>query len=100
MTRVVVPISLPSRLDRRIEKEVKQGRFASKSEYIRDAVRESLDRAEIAAERKKNPKFYAKLDRELQKSLEAVEKGEYYGPFDTVEEGFKFLNSYRKKSRK
>lgn len=100
MTRVIVPISLPRDLNLRIKKQIKRNGFASKSEYFRDLAREDLDRAEIAAERKKNPKFYAKLDRELQKSLEAVEKGEYYGPFDTVEEGFKFLNSYRKKSRK
>lgn len=100
MARVIVPISLPKGLNLKIEKQLKKRGYASKSEYFRDLVREALDRAELEAERKKHPQFYAKLDRELRESLEAVERGEYYGPFDTAEEGMKFLDSYGIKNKK
>ena len=37
--RNIVSISLPKQLDEIIEKEVKTGRFASKSEFIRSLIR-------------------------------------------------------------
>jgi Ribbon-helix-helix protein, copG family. len=37
--RNIVSISLPKQLDEQIEKEVKTGKFASKSEFIRSLVR-------------------------------------------------------------
>jgi Arc/MetJ-type ribon-helix-helix transcriptional regulator len=92
MARVVVPISLPKDLNLKIEKQIKKRGYASKSEYFRDLARESLDRLELEEERKKYPKFYAKLDRELKKGLKAIDKGEYSGPF-TAKEARKFLAS-------
>ena len=94
-----MPISLPKDLNFKIEKRFKKRGYASKSEYLRDLAREDLDKAELEAERKKHPEFYAKLDRWLQESIEAVEKGEYHGPFDSAEEGINFLNSYRVKKK-
>lgn len=41
--RKVVNISLPEELNNLVEKEVKSGRFASKSEFIRDLLREWLE---------------------------------------------------------
>jgi Predicted transcriptional regulators containing the CopG/Arc/MetJ DNA-binding domain len=37
--RNVVTISLPKQLDEQIEKEVKTGKFASKSEFVRCLIR-------------------------------------------------------------
>ncbi len=37
--RNIVSISLPKELDEQIEKEVKTGRFASKSEFVRCLIR-------------------------------------------------------------
>jgi len=37
--RNIVSISLPRQLDEQIEKEVKTGKFASKSEFIRSLIR-------------------------------------------------------------
>ncbi|MCU0653551.1 MAG: ribbon-helix-helix domain-containing protein [Candidatus Pacebacteria bacterium] len=37
--RNIVTISLPEQLDKEIEKEVKSGKFASKSEFIRSLIR-------------------------------------------------------------
>lgn len=37
--RNIVTISLPKQLDEQIEKEVKTGKFASKSEFIRSLIR-------------------------------------------------------------
>jgi len=37
--RNIVTISLPKELDEQIEKEVKTGRFASKSEFVRCLIR-------------------------------------------------------------
>jgi putative addiction module CopG family antidote len=37
--RNIVSISLPKQLDEQIEKEVKTGNFASKSEFIRSLIR-------------------------------------------------------------
>lgn len=100
MTRVIVPISLPRDLDLRIKRQIKKNGFASKSEYFRDLARENLDRLELEKERKKHPKFYAKLDRDLMESIKQYEQGKYYGPFETAEEGIKFLHSHRPKMAK
>ena len=37
--RNIVTISLPKQLDEQIEKEVKTGKFASKSEFVRCLIR-------------------------------------------------------------
>ena len=58
--RNVVSISLPKQLDEQIEKEVKTGRFASKSEFIRSLIR--LWQEE-------------KLFRELERGREEIEAG-------------------------
>ena len=53
--RNIVSISLPKQLDEQIEKEVKTGKFASKSEFIRSLIRlwqeEKLARDIAASER-------------------------------------------------
>lgn len=42
---------------------------------------------------KKHEKFYEKLDKDLTKAIRECEEGKCYGPFETVEEGRKFLES-------
>ena len=42
---------------------------------------------------KKHERFYAKLDQELTERLKDCESGKCYGPFETVEEGKRFLES-------
>lgn len=42
---------------------------------------------------KKHEKFYEKLDEELTKALKECEEGKCYGPFETIEEGKRFLES-------
>ena len=46
MSRVVVPLSLPR------EKRIKSGKYSSKSEYVRDLVREDLLLSELDESRK------------------------------------------------
>jgi Arc/MetJ-type ribon-helix-helix transcriptional regulator len=52
MSRVIVPLSLPIKLNLAIEKRVKNGKYASKSEYVRDLVREDLLLSELEESRK------------------------------------------------
>ena len=54
--RNIINISLPKELVREVEKEVKKGRFASKSEYFRHLVRvkKAADDIEKAREDWKN----------------------------------------------
>ena len=92
-----MPISLPKALDRKIEKQVRNGDYASKSEYLRELAREDLDRTETELERKKHSKFYTKLDRDLFESIKQYKQGKFYGPFKTAEDGIKFLHSRRPK---
>lgn len=42
---------------------------------------------------KKHEKFYEKLDKELTECLREYKKGRYHGPFETIEEGKRFLES-------
>lgn len=52
MSRVVVPLSLPGKLNLAIERRVKNGKYASKSEYVRDLVREDLLLSELEDSRR------------------------------------------------
>jgi len=45
---------------------------------------------------KRHEKFYSHLDKELTATLREVNEGKVVGPFNTAEEGIKFLNSRRK----
>ena len=42
---------------------------------------------------KKHERFYKKLDQELTERLKDYKKGKYHGPFETIEEGKRFLES-------
>lgn len=82
MTRVIIPISLPKELNLQIEKKVKQGHYASKSEYVRKVIREDLA-WKMEFER------YEK--RAIAEGLKAIERGEYSKPFKNAKDAIKFL---------
>lgn len=48
----------------------------------------------------KKRKFYTELDKDLDKAIRDYQTGKYYGPFDSVEESKKFLESRSKKKVK
>lgn len=82
MTRVVVPISLPKELARKIERRVKIGDYASKSEYIRKAVRESLAWESDIAKHEK---------RAIQAGLRDLKKDRISKAFSDAGETIKYL---------
>ena len=63
--RNIINISLPESLAREVEKEVKLGKFASKSEYIRHVLREYKLAKELEADRKEFAKGKGKVLRSL-----------------------------------
>lgn len=79
-----MPISLPKELNLEVEKKVKQGHYASKSEYIREVVREDL------ALKKK---FDRQERRIIAKGLKAVREGRVSKVFDNPKEMIKYLRS-------
>lgn len=83
MTRVVVPISLPKELNLQIEKKVKQGHYASKSEYVRKVIREDL------AWKKK---FERHEKRVIAEGLKAIGEGRVSKAFNS-REVIKYLRS-------
>ncbi len=66
--RNIVTISLPKQLDEQIEKEVKDGRFASKSEFIRSLIRLWQEEQVLKDLRQSKKEIAAGLGKEL-KSL-------------------------------
>lgn len=77
-----MPISLPKELACKIERRVKLGDYASKSEYIRQAVRESLAwESEIAQHEK----------RAIQAGLTDIKKGRVSKTFSDAGEMIKYL---------
>lgn len=45
--RTIINISLPEVLNREIEKAVKKGRYSTKSEFLRELIREKLEEEDI-----------------------------------------------------
>lgn len=66
--RNIVTISLPKQLDEQIEKEVKTGKFASKSEFIRSLIRLWQEEQVLKDLRQSKKEIAAGLGKEL-KSL-------------------------------
>ncbi|MBI2450441.1 MAG: ribbon-helix-helix protein, CopG family [Candidatus Nealsonbacteria bacterium] len=52
--RTIINISLPEMLNREIEKAMRRGRYSTKSEFLRELVREKLEEEDIAAQIKKS----------------------------------------------
>ena len=59
--RNVINISLPSQMAKRVEKEVKRGKFASTSEYFRHLLRASELVEELRKSRASFPRGWKKL---------------------------------------
>ena len=58
--RTIINISLPEQLDREIEKVMKKGRYSTKSEFLRELVREKLEEEDILVQiRKSEAEFRA-----------------------------------------
>jgi putative addiction module CopG family antidote len=66
--RNIVTISLPKQLDEQIEKEVKSGKFASKSEFVRCLIRLWQEEQVLKDLRESKKEIAAGLAKEL-KSL-------------------------------
>lgn len=47
--REVINISLPKELDREIEKIIKRGRYSTKSEFLRELIRERIAEESLLA---------------------------------------------------
>ena len=76
---MTMSVDLPEGLEREIDSEVGKGRYKSKSEFIRDAVRRLLD--------ERNKIDHKMLSREAQRRIdEARETGEEYSSEEVKEE--------------
>ncbi|MFB6158660.1 MAG: type II toxin-antitoxin system ParD family antitoxin [Candidatus Nanohalobium sp.] len=75
---MTMSVDLPGGLEREIDSEVGKGRYKSKSEFIRDAVRRLLD--------ERNKIEYRELSVEAQRRIaEARETDEEYSPEEVRE---------------
>ena len=52
--RNIINISLPSELERSVERLVKKGKYATKSEFVRDLIRERLKEEDLLVQVKKS----------------------------------------------
>ncbi|PIS17201.1 MAG: hypothetical protein COT59_01845 [Candidatus Nealsonbacteria bacterium CG09_land_8_20_14_0_10_42_14] len=52
--RTIINISLPEQLNREIEKVMRKGRYATKSEFLRELIREKLEEEDILAQIRKS----------------------------------------------
>ncbi|MFH1780572.1 MAG: ribbon-helix-helix domain-containing protein [Candidatus Nealsonbacteria bacterium] len=58
--RTIINISLPEQLDQEIERMMRKGRYATKSEFLRELIREKLEEEDILAQiRKSEAEFRA-----------------------------------------
>lgn len=78
-----MPISLPKELNLKIEQKVKQGYYASKSEYFRDLARANLSKEELFLRREK---------RAVAEGLKALKEGRVSKAFSNSKEMMKYLN--------
>ncbi|MDP3764409.1 MAG: type II toxin-antitoxin system ParD family antitoxin [bacterium] len=83
MPRVIVSISLPRELNLEIEKKVKSGRYASKSEYFRDLVRKNLLKEELLLKREKKA---------VAEGLKDIKEGRVSKAFTNSREAMKYLS--------
>lgn len=51
------------------------------------------------AEKKRHPEFYAQLDKDLDIAIKDYRAGQAYGPFTSIEESRRFLESRRNKKK-
>ena len=52
--RSIINISLPSELEKSVERLMKEGHYASKSEFLRELIRERLGEEDLLKQIKKN----------------------------------------------
>ncbi len=52
--RSIINISLPQELNQKVEGLVKKGRYATKSEFFRDLVRDKIEEHEVLLELRKS----------------------------------------------
>ena len=45
--RTIINISLPSELERSVERLVKKGKYATKSEFVRELIRDRLEEEDL-----------------------------------------------------
>lgn len=67
--RSVINISLPSSLVRPLEQLVKDGQYASKSEFLRHLIRERLEEEDILAQVKKSQREFRSEKGKVLRSL-------------------------------
>ncbi|MEK7566639.1 MAG: ribbon-helix-helix domain-containing protein [Patescibacteria group bacterium] len=67
--RSVINISLPKELTEEVEKQVKKGRYSSKSEFFRDILRERFEEERILRELEKSRKEFAAGKGKILRSL-------------------------------
>jgi len=54
--RTIINISLPRQLDQEIEKVMKKGRYSTKSEFLREIIRERIAQEDLLARLVKSQK--------------------------------------------
>ena len=62
--RTIVNISLPSELDKSVKRLMKKGKYATKSEFLRELIRERLEEEDLLSQvTKSETEFRAGLQR-------------------------------------
>lgn len=67
--REVINISLPKELDRAVEEVVKKGKYSTKSEFLRELIRERIAEEELLARVEKSRKEIKAGNGKVLKSL-------------------------------
>ena len=67
--RQIINISLPKELDRAVESIVKRGRYSTKSEFLRELIRERIEEENLLARIEKSRKEIKAGKGKLLKSL-------------------------------
>ena len=71
--REVINISLPKELDREIEKIIKRGRYSTKSEFLRELIRERIAEEDLLARIEKSEAEFRAGKGRILRSLKDLE---------------------------
>ncbi len=67
--RTIINISLPSSLEKSVERLVKKGKYATKSEFLRELIREKLEEEDILSQIRKSEAEFAAGKGKILRSL-------------------------------
>ena len=71
--RAIINISLPKELDREVEKIMRKGRYSTKSEFLREIIRERIAEEDLLARIEKSEEEFRAGKGKVLRSLKDLE---------------------------